>query len=74
MSEEGGTYTDGQHGPHFVHGVAVGARADVGVVTPGAPEPQLLCYVGNESFHPGRASSNTHKLGWTGFNKTKSVV
>lgn len=69
----GRTYTDGQNGPHFVHCVAVGARADVGVVTTRASKPQLLRYVGDKSFHPGRTSSNTHKLGWTVFNKINQL-
>lgn len=59
-----GTHTDGQHGPHFEHGIAVGPRADVGVVLARAAQAQLHGHVLDEGFHPRGAAPNTHEL-WT---------
>ena len=57
-----GTHADGQHWPHFEHGIAVGALTDVGIVSTRGGEAQLHSHVLDEGLHPGRASSHTHKL------------
>lgn len=57
-----GTHADRQHWAHFKHGVAVSALTDVGIVSTRVGKAQLHGHVLDEGFHPGRASSNTHKL------------
>lgn len=57
----GSTHIDGQHGPRFVHDVAV-PRAEVGVVLTRAAQAKLRGHVLDEGLHPGGAAAHTHEL------------
>lgn len=56
------THAHRQHRSDFIHGVAVSACTDVGVLFPWMVKAQLSSHIPDEGAHPGRASANTHKL------------
>lgn len=60
--EKASTHAHRQHGPGFIHGVAVSACTDVGIFLPWMVKAQLCSHILDEGAHPGRASTNTHKL------------
>lgn len=57
-----GTHAHRQHGAHFEHGIAVGPRADVGILGTWVVKAQLLGHVLGEGLHPSRAAPDTHEL------------
>lgn len=57
-----GTHAHRQHGSHFEHGIAVGPRADVGILSTWVVKAQLLGHVLGEGLHPSRAAPDTHEL------------
>lgn len=56
------THAHRQHRSDFIHGVAVSACTDVGILFPWVVKAQLSSHIPDEGAHPGRASTNTHEL------------
>lgn len=56
------THAHRQHRSDFIHGVAVSACTDVGILFPWMVKAQLSSHIPDEGAHPGRASTNTHEL------------
>ena len=56
------TYTDGEHRPHFVHGVAVSSLTDISDVISASRQSQLPVDELGEGLHASGTATDTHKL------------